>query len=88
MDVKILVLYELGKSNKLSVFEITGHKKVSKDELIKLNYPNSKPRKNYMIFNIVPLDMDVAPLEASHLIEKLVDINANNSKGTPVFIEP
>ena len=32
--------------------------------------------------------MDVAPLEASHLIEKLVDINANNSKGTPVFIEP
>ena len=84
----ILVLYELGKSNKLSVFEITGHKKVSKEELIKLNYPNSKPRKNYMIFNIVPLDMDVAPLEASHLIEKLVDINANNSKGTPVFIEP
>ena len=61
---------------------------VGKDELISLGYPNPKPRKSYMTFSIVPLDMDLRLLVNQHLIEKLIDINPDNAKGTPVFIKP
>lgn len=51
-------------------------------------YPNKKPRKSYMAFSISPQDMDLTFLEECHLIERLVELNADNAKGTPVFIEP
>ena len=41
-----------------------------------------------MAFDIVPLEKDLAFLVEHHLIERLVELNANNAKGTPVFIEP
>ena len=56
--------------------------------MIKIGYPNKKPRKSYMAFDIVPLEKDLAFLVEHHLIERLVELNANNAKGTPVFIEP
>ena len=87
-STSLLILYEFGKPNNLSAYKITGHQKMSKEELLKLDYPNKKPRKNYMAFSITPLDMDLAFLAEQHLIERLVELNANNAKGTPVFIEP
>jgi len=84
----LLILYELGKPNKLNAYQITGHHEISKDELIKMGYPNKKPRKSYMAFDITPLDMDLTFLVEHHLIERLVELNAGNAKGTPVFIEP
>jgi type I restriction enzyme R subunit len=84
----LLILYELGKPNKLSAYRITSNKEVGKDELISLGYPNPKPRKRYLTFSIVPLDMDLRFLVNQHLIEKLIDINPDNAKGTPVFIKP
>lgn len=87
-STSLLILYELGKPNNLSAYRIAGHQEMSKEELIKLDYPNKKPRKNYMTFSITPLDMDLTFLVEHHLIERLVELNANNAKGTPVFIEP
>ena len=84
----LLVLYEFGKPDKLSAYKITGHHEISKDELVELDYPNKKPRKSYMAFDIVPLEMDLSFLVEHHLIERLIELNANNAKGTPVFIEP
>ena len=52
------------------------------------NYPNKMPRNSYMAFNIEPLEKDLTFLIDHHLIERLVELNANNAKGTPVFIEP
>ena len=87
-STSLLVLYEFGKPDKLRTYKITGHREISKDELIKLNYPNKKPRKNYMAFDIEPLEKDLTFLVEHHLIERLVELNVNNAKGTPVFIEP
>ena len=86
-STSLLVLYELGKPNKLSAYKITGYQEMGKEELLKLDYPNKKPRKNYMTFSITPLDMDLTFLVEHHLIERLVELNAENAKGTPVFIE-
>jgi hypothetical protein len=61
---------------------------MSKEDLQNLDYPNKKPRKSYMAFSITPLDMDLTFLAEHHLIERLVELNADNAKGTPVFIEP
>jgi hypothetical protein len=87
-STSLLILYEFGKPNNLSAYKITGHQEMSKEELLKLDYPNKKPRKNYMAFSITPLEMDLTFLAEQHLIERLVELNANNAKGTPVFIEP
>ncbi len=87
-STSLLLLYELGKPNKLRAYKITGHQEMSKEELIKLDYPNKKPRKSYMAFSITPLDMDLTFFVEHHLIERLVELNAENAKGTPVFIEP
>ena len=87
-STSLLVLYELGKPDKLSAYKITGHHEISKDELIKLDYPNKKPRKSYMAFDIVPLERDLPFLVEHHLIERLIEIDSNNAKGTPIFIEP
>ena len=87
-SASLLVLYELGKPDKLSVYKIVGHHEISKDELIKLGYPNKKPRKSYMAFDIEPLEKDLTFLVEHHLIERLVELNDIHAKGTPVFIEP
>ena len=87
-STSLLVLYELGKTDKLSVYKITGHHEISKDELVELDYPNKKPRKSYMAFDIVPLERDLSFLVEHHLIERLIEIDSNNAKGTPIFIEP
>ena len=87
-NTSLLVLYELGKPDKLSAYKITGHHEITKNELIKLGYPNKKPRNNYMAFDFVHLEMDLTFSVEQHLIERLVELNADNAKGTPVFIEP
>lgn len=84
----LLVLYEFGKPDKLSAYKITGHHEINKDELVELDYPNKKPRKSYMAFDIVPLERDLSFLVEHHLIERLIEIDSNNAKGTPIFIEP
>ena len=66
----------------------TGHQEMNKEDLLKLDYPNKKPRKSYMAFSITSLDMDLTFLAEHHLIERLVELNVDNAKGTPVFIEP
>ncbi|MGN1213502.1 MAG: type I restriction enzyme endonuclease domain-containing protein, partial [Bacteroidaceae bacterium] len=84
----LLVLYEFGKHDKLSAYSITGHKEMSKEDLIAMDYPNKNPRKSYMTFSIEPLNIDLSLLVNHRLIEKLIEINADNEKGTPIFIEP
>ena len=39
-------------------------------------------------FDIEPLEKDLTFLVEHHLIERLVELNADNAKGTLVFIEP
>lgn len=87
-NTSLLVLYELGIPNILSVYKITSNKEMGKEELLTMNYPNKKPRKSYMTFSITPLEMDLTFLVEHHLIERLVELDSNNAKGTPLFIEP
>lgn len=87
-NTTILVLYNFDKHNNMSVYEITGHKELSKEELIGMDYPDPRPRKSHMGFSIKPLVMDVSYLVEHNLIGKLIDINPENEKGRPVFIEP
>ena len=84
----LLVLYEFGKPDKLSSYTITRYKEIGREELKAMGYPNKNPRKSYMTFSIKPLDMDLSLLAKQRLIEKLVELNPDNAKGTPVFIEP
>ena len=84
----ILVLYEFGKPDKLAGYTIVDHREMNKEELKALGYPNKNPRKSYMTFTIEALDMDFSLLVNHRLIEKLIEINPENEKGTPVFIEP
>lgn len=41
-----------------------------------------------MTFSIKQLDIDLSLLANHRLIEKLLELNPENEKGTPVFIEP
>ena len=87
-STSMLLLYELGKPNKLSAYKIVGNKEMGKEELLAMGYPNKNPRKSYMTFNITPLELDLTTLSEHNLIEKLVELNPKNAKGTPVFIVP
>ncbi len=87
-STSLLVLYEIGKPDKLSAYKITGYHEISKDELIELGYPNKKPRKSYMAFDIIPFEKDLTFIVEHQLIERLGELHADNAKGTPVFIEP
>ena len=87
-STSLLVLYELGKPNKLSTYKIVGNKEMGKEELLAIDYPNKKPRKSYMAFSITPLEMDLTSLVKHHLVERLIELNSENAKGTPVFIQP
>ena len=84
----LLVLYEFGKTNNLSAYTVTGHKEMGKEELMAMDYPSKNPRKSYMTFSIEPLEIDLSFLANHRLIEKLIDINPDKEKGTPIFIEP
>lgn len=87
-STSLLVLYEMGKPDELSAYKIVDYREIGKEELIEMGYPNKKPRKSYMSFSLEPLEMNLTFLIEHHLIERLVELNANNAKGTPVFIEP
>ena len=87
-STSLLVLYELGKPNKLSAYKIVGNKEMSKEELLAMEYPNKKPRKSYMTFSVKLLEMDLTFLIEHHLVERLIELNPENAKGTPVFIQP
>lgn len=87
-NASLLLLYEHGKPNKLSTYKIVGHQEMSKKELLDMDYPKKNPRKIYMTFSINPIDLDLEPLVNQRFIEKLIEIDSSNAKGTPVFIEP
>ena len=87
-STSLLVLYELGKPEKLSAYRIVDHQEISKEELIEMGYPNKKPRKRYMSFSLEPLEMDLTFLVEHHLIERIIELDADHAKGTPIFIEP
>lgn len=87
-STSLLVLYELGKPEKLSAYKIIGHREIGKEELREMDYPNKKPRKSYMSFSLEPLDMDLTFLIEQHLIERLIELDEDHAKGTPIFIEP
>jgi hypothetical protein len=40
-----------------------------------------------MTYSIEPLDIDLSLLVNHRMIEKLIELNPENEKGTPVFIE-
>jgi type I restriction enzyme R subunit len=84
----LLVLYEKDKPERLTAFKVVRHQQMGKDELKAMGYPSKFIRKSYETFNIIPLEMDLSPLVNQHLIEKLIEINPENKKGTPVFIKP
>ena len=84
----VLVLYESGKPDKLSAYKIVDHQEIGKDELTGMGYPNKKPRKSYMAFSLEPLDMNLTFLVEHHLIERIIELDADHAKGTPIFIEP
>ena len=87
-STSLLVLYEMGKPDKLSAYKIVEHREIGKEELIGMGYPNKKPRKSYMSFSLEPLDMDLTFLVEHHLIERIIELDADHAKGTPIFIEP
>lgn len=87
-STSLLVLYEIGKPDKLSAYKIVDHREIGKDELTGMGYPNKKPRKSYMSFSLEPLDMNLTFLVEHHLIERIIELDANHAKGTPIFIEP
>ena len=87
-STSLLVLYEIGKPEKLSAYRIVDHQEISKEELIEMGYPNKKPRKRYMSFSLEHLDMDLTFLVEHHLIGRIIELDADHAKGTPVFIEP
>lgn len=87
-STSLLVLYELGKPNNLSAYKIIGNQEMGKEELLAMDYPKKEPRKSYMTFSITPLEMDLTFLVEHHLVERLIELNSENAKGTPVFIQP
>lgn len=41
-----------------------------------------------MSFSLEPLDMNLTFLVEHHLIERIIELDADHAKGTPIFIEP
>ncbi len=86
-STSLLVLYEEGKPDKLSAYKIMDHREIGKEELTRMDYPNKRPRKSYMSFSLEPLDMDLTFLVEHHLIERIIELDADHAKGAPIFIE-
>lgn len=87
-NVSLLVLYNSINVSKLSVYRIKSHKVMSGDELKRLNYPKKRTGKQYMTFEIDPIDDFAEELKRNHLIENLIVNIPDYVKGTPVFLEP
>lgn len=87
-STSLLVLYEIGKPDKLSAYKIVDCREIGKEELIGMGYPNKRPRKSYISFSLEPLEMDLTFLVEHHLIERIIELDADHAKGTPIFIEP
>lgn len=84
----LLVLYNISCPSKLFVYEIKGCQEVSGADLKKIDYPNSKAGKRYMIFNLRLSSIETKSLVDSHLIEKLTTRSSTHIKGVPIFLEP
>jgi len=41
-----------------------------------------------MLFSLVPLEINLTFFVEHHLIERIIELNADHAKGTPIFIEP
>lgn len=41
-----------------------------------------------MSFSLDPLEMDLTFLVEHHLIERIIELDADYAKGSPIFIEP
>lgn len=87
-NVSLLVLYNSTNVSKLSVYRIKSHKVMSGDDLKRLNYPKKRTGKQYMTFEIDPIDDFAEELKRNHLIENLIVNIPGYVKGTPVFLEP
>ena len=87
-NVSLLVLYNSTNVSKLSVYRIMSHKVMSGDDLKRLNYPKKRTGKQYMTFEIDPIDDFAEELKRNHLIENLIVNIPGYVKGTPVFLEP
>jgi hypothetical protein len=87
-STSLLVLYEMGKPDKLSAYKIVDSREIGKEELIGMGYPNKRPRKSYMSFSLEPLEMDLTFLVEHHLIERIIELDADHAKCSPIFIEP
>jgi hypothetical protein len=87
-QAKYLVLYNPRKLNDLTVYDITGGRKMTGEELAAIGYPTKKPQgKQYMTFIITPTERDVRLLTNMQLIEKLKE-NMKRDKNNPAFLVP
>lgn len=83
-----LVLYNPRKLNDLTVYDITGGREMTGEELAAIGYPTKKPQgKQYMTFIITPTERDVRLLTNMQLIEKLKE-NMKRDKNNPAFLVP
>lgn len=87
-QAKYLVLYNPRKLNDLTVYDITGGREMTGEELAAIGYPTKKPQgKQYMTFIITPTERDVRLLTNMQLIEKLKE-NMKRDKNNPAFLVP
>ena len=87
-NASILVLYSTKKKSDVSVFRMISHNVMTGEDMKAKGYPNKKVGKRYMTFNIEEEPSMVELIKNLNLIDKLLEINPDNAKGTPVFIEP
>ncbi len=83
-----MVLYSTKKKSDVSVFRMISHNVMTGEDMKAKGYPNKKVGKRYMTFNIEEEPSMVELIKNLNLIDKLLEINPDNAKGTPVFIEP
>ena len=87
-QARFLVLYNSRKLNDLTVYEITGGREMTGEEMAAMGYPTKKPQgKRYMTFIITPTECDVRLLTNMQLIEKLKE-NMKRDKNNPAFLVP
>ena len=87
-QARFLVLYNPRKLNDLTVYDITGGREMTGEEMAAIGYPTKNPQgKRYMTFIITPTECDVRLLTNMHLIEKLKE-NMKREKNNPAFLVP
>jgi hypothetical protein len=86
--VRFLVLYNPSKLNDLAVYDITGGREMTGEEMAAMGYPTKKPEgKRYQTFTITPTERDVRLLANMKLIERLKE-NMKRDKNNPAFLVP